>query len=96
MELAVGEAAKSRDARLATIQSQMGVALSALGKGLSKLINQESDNEIMRPYIEIISDAARILADIHHSQSLSRRSLVCLDLEKAGQKFKRNCGEKSN
>lgn len=83
VELAVGDVAKSRDARLATVQSQMGVALSALGKGLSKLINQEKENEVMRPYIEIISDAARILADVHHSQSISRRNLVCLDLDKA-------------
>ncbi|XP_030761270.1 uncharacterized protein LOC115886315 [Sitophilus oryzae] len=80
---AINETAIKRDERLVKVQSQMGKSLAALGKALSMLISLEpQEGDQMIPIIEALSDGARLLADIHHEQSISRQNVVSFGLDK--------------
>lgn len=80
------ESAITRDARLISLQTQIGACLSITGKALTLLLNKEGQVEtVERQLIELLSDAGRLLADVHHSESISRRKLLGFGLNK---KFK--------
>lgn len=75
-----------RDERLASQQTQISASLSAISKAMTILLNKEggedSQNSNSKDVIEQLSDAGRLLADIHHTFSMSRRDLVSLNLNK--------------
>lgn len=75
-----------RDDRLVQQQSQIGASISAIGKTISILLAKEEGGEPSpsdnKEIIEHLSDTGRLLADIHHTFSLSRRDLVSLNLNK--------------
>ncbi|CAH0549561.1 unnamed protein product [Brassicogethes aeneus] len=80
VKAAVNQSTLKRDERLGATQTQVGASLAALGKALSVLLNMDEDTNL--PLIEAISDAARLLADVHFQESESRRALVSLTLQK--------------
>lgn len=84
VKAAINEAALKRDERLEKVQLQMGVSLAALGKALSLLVSSSQSEEESRnlEIIEALSDGAKLLADIHHDQSVSRQNVVCVSLDK--------------
>lgn len=60
---------------------QMGAILAALGRCLTLLLGKEISPPD-KPLVEAISDAGRLLADLHHKESASRRQLIALDLNR--------------
>ncbi|KAJ8913473.1 hypothetical protein NQ315_013853 [Exocentrus adspersus] len=79
VKAAVQEAILRRDARLAHLQQQIGASLSAIGLALTSMLkNKDGDKQ----YIEMLGDAGRLLANIHHSESLSRRELISINLSR--------------
>lgn len=63
------------------MQSQMGASLAALGKALSLLVNLPQPKDKL-DIIEALSDGARLLADTHHEQSVSRQNVIATNLDK--------------
>ncbi|KAJ8942695.1 hypothetical protein NQ314_010019 [Rhamnusium bicolor] len=83
IKAALTEAYISRDDRRVNIQNQIGASLSALEKALTILLGEEGSKDGTKcQMIELVSDAGRLLADIHHKNSETRRSLVTMKLNK--------------
>lgn len=70
----LSEQHKNRDIRLAELQNQLGASMSAIGRALSCLLNEGEDRNL--PLIELLSDAGKLLANVHFEDSQSRRNLV--------------------
>ncbi|KAB0803177.1 hypothetical protein PPYR_00147 [Photinus pyralis] len=77
---AVTDSVEKRDFRLAKLQTQISSGLAAIGLALTQLINKEGDE--FKPLIEQLSDAGRLLADVHHRESVSRKELISLNLNR--------------
>lgn len=69
-----------RDEKLAGLQSQIGGALSAVGQLLTSFLQEEGGGNFQ--YIKLASDAAKLLLDFHHQQSITRRELITINLRK--------------
>ncbi|KAJ8911119.1 hypothetical protein NQ315_003294 [Exocentrus adspersus] len=84
IKAAVAEASITRDQRLEKTQNQMGKALAALGIAQTALLSmlKEEGGDRLRQVIETLNDAARLSADIHHDQSLSRQHVISLNLDR--------------
>lgn len=83
VKAAVNDVALSRDLRLEKVQVQMGASLAALGKAVSLLVSSSSEGrDQQRPLLEAISDGAKLLADIHHNQSVSRQNVIATNLDR--------------
>lgn len=79
VKTSLNEVVTSRDSRLMAIQSQIAAGLGAIGKALTTLLAEENQN---LEVIECISDAGRLLADVHFGQTESRRSLIISNVNK--------------
>lgn len=79
---AINESVLKRDERLGDKQAQIGASLAAIGSVVSKLLEKQEGGEDNKAMIEPLSDAGRILSDLHHSESITRRDLVSLNLNK--------------
>lgn len=80
----VSETALARDSRLESEQRILAVALSALGRSQSLLLilqTEEGGGKLL-PAIEALNDGAKLLAEVHHRESLSRQNLISLGLDK--------------
>lgn len=77
---ALSESNEKRDARLANLQKQVGAGVAAIGKVLSSLYQKGEEGD--RENIQALSDAGRLLADVHYQETLSRRDLVLLNINK--------------
>lgn len=87
---AATEAALRRDDRLVEKQNQITACLSAVGKILTSLLEKSGQGVEDRHLIELAGDTGRLLADMHFSESESRRILVGASLNK---KFKGAMGD---
>ncbi|XP_075973108.1 uncharacterized protein LOC142974577 [Anticarsia gemmatalis] len=76
---AIAESTRTRDKRVEAIQQQLGQGIAALNKGLQLLI----DNKERLQAIKFISDASRILCDLHHTETEARRKFITPGLDKA-------------
>ena len=77
---AITDSATRRDLRLSLLQTQVAAATTAIGLVLISLLkNGGGGNETQ---IKQLSDASRLLVDLFHSESLSRRELVAMCLNK--------------
>lgn len=63
-----------RDKYQALAQSQLGVGITALGTALDMILKE--NNDFSKSLLPPLSDAAKILTDLHHTLSISRRSLI--------------------
>lgn len=77
---AVPENTIRRDARLSQLQCQIGAASSAVAGLITDMLKERE--EVNRKYIEHLNDIGRLLCDIHHSESISRRELLALNINK--------------
>lgn len=77
---AITEAVQTRDHRLSNLQAQIGSSLSAIGLVITDLLKEEGGAN--KQHIEKLSDAGRLLSDIHNMETISRRNLVCINLHK--------------
>lgn len=78
-----------RDDRLADIQNRIGTCLSAIGKALTICLEEKGEGDDHK-LIKLLGDTGRLLADVHHSESISRRNLLTFGLNK---KFKETMEE---
>nr|CAH7741145.1 unnamed protein product [Callosobruchus chinensis] len=67
VKTAISEAVYKRDQRLRTLQHQIGAGLTCIGTVLSLVLQEEGGGN--RRYIELLSDAGKLLADIHRRHS---------------------------
>nr|CAH7759782.1 unnamed protein product [Callosobruchus chinensis] len=77
---AISESVARRDERLASLQRQLGASLPAIELVISDMLKVGEGSS--KEYIEKLSDAERLIADLHHAQSTSRKQLVSLNLNK--------------
>lgn len=83
VKASINELVLRRDARLGAIQNQIGASLGAIGKALTILVGQEKEGVAGNiRLIELLSDAGRLLADVHQSETEARRALVASNLNK--------------
>ncbi|KAJ8964055.1 hypothetical protein NQ314_005196 [Rhamnusium bicolor] len=64
----------------------MGACMSAFGRALTLLLKEGKDEGEERnnlPLMELIGDAVRLIADLHHEESESRQNLISLNLDKS-------------
>ncbi|KAJ2950146.1 hypothetical protein O0L34_g11496 [Tuta absoluta] len=61
-----------RDFSLMTKQKQLGMAIAAINQAIELLISKENHHKILKP----VSDACRLLCDIHYEQTNTRRGFV--------------------
>ncbi|CAH1965157.1 unnamed protein product [Acanthoscelides obtectus] len=76
---AIVDSVAKRDSRLSCQQAQVGSGLSAIAIVISDLLKTEGGNAEL---IEKLSDAGRLLSDVHHTLSVSRKELAILNLNK--------------
>ncbi|CAH1963720.1 unnamed protein product [Acanthoscelides obtectus] len=72
-----------RDERLTKLQSLVAASLSGIGQVCSLLLSEEGGGD--RRYIELLNNAGRMLADLWHSQNITRRELISINLSKEFQ-----------
>lgn len=65
----------NRDARIINKQGRMVGCLAAITEAMSALVKEGRDLQDI-PIIESLSDAIRLLADVHRDESIIRRSLI--------------------
>lgn len=75
---AMNESGIKRDKRIADQQTVLAAAISAIGKVLNDMISSsESETQI-----ETLSDSARLLCELYHTNTETRRSLILPGLNK--------------
>ena len=74
IKLAIQKNLQRRDFVQSASQNQLGLSISAIGKILTHIMNEEQlDTEAMKKLVfECLSDAGKLLTDLHHEMSLSR------------------------
>lgn len=81
VKVAVPPQTLRRDDRLATRQSQIGASLAAIGATITLLLKKGGGENTQ--HIAMLCDAGRLLADVHHSETDSRRDLLSINLNKS-------------
>lgn len=76
---AVSEFARARDKKIECSQQQLGVGLTAINRAMSLLLT--SDNKVQA--IKFLSDACRILSDLHALETQTRTKSLTQGLEKS-------------
>ncbi|PZC74560.1 hypothetical protein B5X24_HaOG207672 [Helicoverpa armigera] len=79
---ALSESAIKRDQRIRNQQTILAAAITTIGKTLNNLIASPQNESETLPQIETLSDAARLLCDIYHDNTVTRRSLILPGLNK--------------
>lgn len=78
IKAALNQTRIERDNRFILFQKQLGACLSALSYALSSLIGKDEEGVIS--LMEQISDASRLIADLHFSESNVRRYFISENL----------------
>ncbi|XP_076249182.1 uncharacterized protein LOC143188671 [Calliopsis andreniformis] len=68
----------NRDERMVLKQLKLAACLSALGVGVSNLLGRGGSDHL--PLLESLCDAARLLVDVQHEESRTRKALVLANL----------------
>lgn len=79
---AVSEATLKRDERLRDKQVQLGASIASIGKALSLVIKHATEGGGDTQLVELLGDAGRMLCDIHHGDTLARRTILANGLNK--------------
>lgn len=79
---AINDSVIKRDDRLSNKQAQLGASLSAIGMVISELLEKKEGGHDNKNMLERLSDAGRLLADLHHTESVTRKELISLNLNK--------------
>ncbi|XP_050559860.1 uncharacterized protein LOC118277812 [Spodoptera frugiperda] len=69
---------KEKDKRIEERQQQLGVALSAVLSCLDNFVKVDPNPA----KIEVLTDVARLLSDLHYNDTCTRRKLVAVNLDK--------------
>ncbi|VEN49584.1 unnamed protein product [Callosobruchus maculatus] len=92
VKIACSESVMRRDERISQVQHQIAAGLSAIGLALTRMLNKQ-EVEDNKDDIRLLSDAGRLLANVHHSESRSRRELIALNLNKELKETLEGLGE---
>jgi len=77
IDVSLSEGLRKKEEGYTALQGQLVAGLSALGVGLSKALTLRGQNaSLVDPWLKNISDAGRILADLHHEVSVTRQKIV--------------------
>ncbi|KAB0798678.1 hypothetical protein PPYR_09671, partial [Photinus pyralis] len=77
---ATNVASVNRDNRLLGFQKQLGCSISAIGRALSLLLEQDGNTNLQ--LVRSLSDAGKLLVDLFSSYSSTRKELLALGLSK--------------
>lgn len=80
VKVAVQENILRRDSRLSKLQEKVSAVISALAHFTSDLAKKGGEENIK--YMETTNDALRLLCDVFHHESISRKELLLLNLNK--------------
>ena len=75
---------RKKDYYQALSQNRLGAAIGILGKALSYILSKEKSDD-MATVFENISDAAKLLTDMHHRISMTRRFFILPALDFTGK-----------
>jgi hypothetical protein len=81
-QAAISDIAVKRDKAMTGKQNQIGCALTALAMAFGKLVNMNKE-DLQIQTINHISDAARLLCDLQHQESTTRRNFVLQGLDQS-------------
>ncbi|XP_049866909.1 uncharacterized protein LOC126367441 [Pectinophora gossypiella] len=79
---AITEAARNRDKKLENAQQQLGLGITAINRAMAILFTSD-DKENKVQAVKILSDACRILCDLHYMDTQTRIKLITPALDKA-------------
>ncbi|XP_050294577.1 uncharacterized protein LOC126743396 isoform X2 [Anthonomus grandis grandis] len=83
IEKAVSPSNVSRDNRLAAEQQQVAATLAAIGQLFSSVLSEEGGGN--RQHISLLNDTSKLLLDLFHQQSKTRRALIAVNLNQEFQ-----------
>lgn len=69
-----------RDEKLASKQERLNTSISAIGQVLSLILAEQGGGN--NQYVKLLSDAGRLLCDFHHTEKVTRRELITINLNK--------------
>lgn len=81
IKAAISEQVLKRDQALEAQQNYLGQATACIGKALNILVKNSKEKEFIEA-TKVISDAGRMLCDLFHKESMSRRHLLQFALNK--------------
>lgn len=70
---------KKRDRHFQNVQNLLGSAMTELGTVISMILNEEEEGVDKAILLENLCNAGRLMADIHHSQINSQKSVYIFD-----------------
>lgn len=77
---AIADSARNRDRKLVSSQQQLGAGITAINRAMDLLLGKELDKIRV---IKHLSDACRILSDLHYRESQARIKLITPSLDKS-------------
>ncbi|KAI5637684.1 hypothetical protein NE865_09552 [Phthorimaea operculella] len=77
---AITESARGRDKKISSEQQQLGIGISAVNRALDVLIAKEENSAVKA--IKHLSEACRLLCDLHYNESQARIKLITPSLDK--------------
>ncbi|XP_070165891.1 uncharacterized protein [Polyergus mexicanus] len=81
IKASLNETASKRDDHFCDSQNLAGSALSALSLAITKLFSEDEAIDNLK-LIEYISDAGKLIAELHHKELVARRAFILPGLQK--------------
>lgn len=79
---AISDLTRNRDRKIELVQQQLGIGLTAVNRALTVLLSGDSNNNRVSA-IKSLSDACRILSELHFTETRARTKLITPCLDKA-------------
>ncbi|CAG9137865.1 unnamed protein product [Plutella xylostella] len=81
---AINGAARGRDKKIENLQQQLGLGITAINRAMNTLVTGSGDDKQDKVQaVKVLSDACRILSDLHYKESESRSNLILPGLDKS-------------
>lgn len=77
------ESTRNRDKKIETQQQQLGLGITAVSRAMNVLVTGGEDKQTKVQAVKIMSDACRILLDLHYVETRSRINLIIPALDKS-------------
>ena len=74
VKISMNDVSRKRDDHFQDIQRLASSALSAIGPAISNLLGEDELNPLHQ--LELLSDAGKLIIDLHHSASKARRAFI--------------------
>lgn len=77
------ESTRNRDKKIEAQQQQLGLGITAISRAMNILVTGGEDKQTKVQAVKIMSDACRILSDLHYVETKSRINLITPALDKS-------------